>query len=47
MLRGNYIDDLLYLYFGMQLGIDLCEVIKIQEQLCPNKNSPEIHRIDC
>ena len=47
MLQENYLDYLLYFYFGMQLGIDLCEVINVHEQLCPNKNSPEIHRIDC
>ena len=29
MLRGNYLEDLLYFYFGMQLGIDLCEVISV------------------
>ena len=47
MLRGNYLDDLLYLNFGMQLGIDLCEAINVYEEPCTNKNSPEIHRIDC
>ena len=47
MLQGNYLDDLLYFYFGMQLGIDLCEEINVHEQPFPNKNSPEIHRIDC
>ena len=46
MLRGNYLDDLLYFYFGIQLGIDLCEAINVHEQPCLNKNSPEIHRID-
>ena len=30
MLRGNYLEDLLYFYFGMQLGIDLCKAINVQ-----------------
>ena len=29
MFRGNYLEDLLYFYFSMQLGIDLCEAINI------------------
>ena len=42
MLRENYLEDLLYLYFGMfyfyfgmQLGIDLCEAINVHGQPCP------------
>jgi hypothetical protein len=35
MLRGNYLKDLLYFYFGMQLGIDLCEAINVHGQYCP------------
>jgi hypothetical protein len=42
MLRENYLEDLLYLYFGMfyfyfsmQLGIDLCEAINVCGQPCP------------
>ena len=37
MLQGSYLDYLLYFYFGMQLGIDLCEVINIHEQPCQKK----------
>ena len=40
MLRGKYLEDLLYfyfgvlyLYFGMQLSIDLCDAISVHEQL--------------
>ena len=32
MLRENYLGDLLYFYFGMQLGIDLCEAINVHGQ---------------
>ena len=35
MLRGNYLEDLLYFYFGMQLGIDLCEAINVHGQPGP------------
>ena len=35
MLQGNYLEDLLHFYFGMQLGIDLCEAINVHEQPCP------------
>jgi hypothetical protein len=35
MLRGNYLEDLLYFYFGMQLGINLCEGINVHEPPCP------------
>ena len=34
ILREIYLEDLLYLYFSMQLGIDLCEVINVQAP-CP------------
>ena len=30
MLQGHYLEDLLYFYFGMQLGIDLWEAINVQ-----------------
>ena len=33
MLRGNYLKDLLYFDFGMQLGIDLCKAINEQTTL--------------
>ena len=35
MFRGNYLEDLLYFYFSMQLGVNLCEVINVYEQPCP------------
>ena len=33
MLRGNYLKDLLYFYFSMQLGIHLCEAVNVQTTL--------------
>ena len=31
IFRGEeYLEDLLYFYFGMQLGINLCEAINVQ-----------------
>jgi hypothetical protein len=35
MLRENYLGDLLYFYFGMQLGIDLREGINVHGRPCP------------
>jgi hypothetical protein len=29
-LGGNYLENLLYFYFGMQLGINLCTAINVQ-----------------
>ena len=29
MLLENYLEDLLYLYLGMQLSVDLCEAINV------------------
>ena len=29
MFQENYLEDLLYFYFGIQLGIDLCEAINV------------------
>ena len=47
MLGEIYLEDLLYFYFGMQLGIHLWAAINVHEQPCPCKNSLETHRIDC
>ena len=33
MLRGNYLEDLLYFYFCMQLGVNLCEAINLHGRL--------------
>ena len=30
MFRGKYLEDFLYFYFSIQLGIDLCEAINLQ-----------------
>ena len=35
MLRGIYLKDFFYFYFGMQLGIDLCESINVHRQPGP------------
>ena len=36
MLREIYLEDVLYVYFGMQLGINLCdEVINVYGQRYP------------
>ena len=47
MFRRKYLEDLLYFYFGIQLGIDLCEAINVTDSLVSDaKNSPERHHID-
>ena len=33
MLQKIYLEDLLYFYFSMQLGIDLCETMSVQTTL--------------
>ena len=33
MFRRKYLEDLLYFYFGIQLGINLCEGINVQTNL--------------
>ena len=30
MIGGNYLEDLLHFYFGIQLGVDLFETINVQ-----------------
>ena len=30
IFRRKYLENFLYFYFGMQLGIDLCEAINVQ-----------------
>jgi hypothetical protein len=49
MLRGNYLEDFLYFFFGMQLGIHLCEAINMYTNILVRdvKSSPERRRIDC
>ena len=45
MLRGNYLKDLLYFDFGMQLGIDLCKAINEQTTLSVMQKAITSHRL--